>query len=530
MKKSLLSFVLLLSTAAVVDAQAIFETEIPFQENEFWYGGAVGCGQDMPYTTGFGEFDLALRNANNQVAPLLISTRGRFIWSDKPFKFEIRERSLVIRSFYGIVEPMLSGRTLREAYLGACAKHFKPSGKLPPEIFFTSPQYNTWIELGYDQNQDDIIKYAEGIVAAGLPAGVLMIDDCWMKYYGSLEFDAAKFADPRAMVEQLKGMGFRVMLWVSPFVSSDSPEYRDLAARGFLLTGKNSDTPAIIRWWNGQSACYDMTNPQAKAHFIAELKHVQSEYDIDGFKFDGGDNGYYNPAYVRGYNKDATSADHSKAWAEIGLEFPFNEYRACWEMGGQSIVQRLGDKDHSWEALAAIVPQMTAAGMLGYAYTCPDMVGGGQISAFAGKDPSDLDQRLIVRSAQVHAMMPMMQFSVAPWVVLDAENMQIVKNMAELHRKMVPYIMETAKASAQTGEPIVRHMEYAFPGEGFFDCRDQFMLGDRYLVAPVLDANDNRDVKLPKGRWRDETGQTFRGGTTINIKAPLGRLPYFEKI
>ena len=40
--------------------------------------------------------------------------------------------------------------------------------------------------------------------------------------------------------------------------------------------------------------------------------------------------------------------------------------------------------------------------------------------------------------------------------------------------------------SAKTGEPIIRHMEYAFPHQGFVDCKDQFMLGDRYLVAPVL--------------------------------------------
>ena len=530
MKKCLLLFVLSLATAAATDAQAIFETEIPFQENEYWYGGSVGRGQDMPYLFPVGEFDLALQNANNQVVPLLISTRGRYIWSDRPFKFEIRERSLAIRSFHGIVEPALSGRTLREAYLGACAKHFKPSGKIPPEIFFTSPQYNTWIELGYDQNQDDIIKYAEGILAAGLPAGVLMIDDGWMKSYGTWEFDAEKFADQRAMVDRLKDMGFKVMLWVCPFVSPDSPEYRNLAARGFLMNVKDSERPAVVEWWNGHSACYDMTNPDAKANFVAKLKYLQSEYGIDGFKLDGGDNGYYNPARVQGHDKDATSVDHTRAWAEIGLEFPYNEYRACWEMGGQALVQRLGDKDHSWKALQYIIPQMTAAGLLGYFYTCPDMVGGGVISAFTGKDPSELDKRLIVRSAQVHAMMPMMQFSVAPWVVLDADNLQIVRNAAALHQKMAPYIVELAKAASQTGEPIVRHMEYAFPGEGFFDCRDQYMLGDRYLVAPVVDANDYRDVKLPKGRWRDDTGQTFRGGTTISIKVPLGRLPYFEKL
>ena len=44
---------------------------------------------------------------------------------------------------------------------------------------FTSPQYNTWIELGTNQTQEAILRYAEQIVAHGLPAGILMIDDGW---------------------------------------------------------------------------------------------------------------------------------------------------------------------------------------------------------------------------------------------------------------------------------------------------------------------------------------------------------------
>ena len=37
--------------------------------------------------------------------------------------------------------------------------HFPPSGKLPDSLFFTMPQYNTWIELMYNQNEKDVLKY-----------------------------------------------------------------------------------------------------------------------------------------------------------------------------------------------------------------------------------------------------------------------------------------------------------------------------------------------------------------------------------
>ena len=260
------------------------------------------------------------------------------------------------------------------------------------------------------------------------------------------------------------------------------------------------------------------------------LRDAQERYGIDGFKFDAGDNNCYASAPYKSYDASATNVDHTTSWAKIGLSFPFNEYRACWKMVGQPLVQRLGDKDYSWDAVRQLIPQMCVAGLLGYAYACPDMVGGGQWAAFLDIREDAFDQALIVRSAQVHALMPMMQFSVAPWRILSKENLAIVQRMAKLHAQFGPYIMRYAHQAAKTGEPIVRLMEYQFPHQGFEACKDQFMLGDKYLVAPVVDTRLEREVRLPKGTWRDDQGKKYKGGKTYKIQVPLERLPYFEKI
>jgi alpha-glucosidase len=262
---------------------------------------------------------------------------------------------------------------------------------------------------------------------------------------------------------------------------------------------------------------------------VGILKGMQAEYGVDGFKLDAGDSGIYQTAEIDSFDKNAISVDHTMKWVEVGLHFPFNEYRAGWRMGGLPLVQRLGDKDYSWDAVRALVPDMIAAGLLGYAYACPDMIGGGQWMAFLDLSSDDFDQELIVRSAQTHTLMPMMQFSVAPWRILNQENLAIVRDMALLHEKFGNYIIEYARASAKNCEPIVRHMEYSFPGEGFAECKDQFMLGDKYLVAPMVSPGTVREVKLPKGTWRDEQGKRYGGDCTITIDVPLSRLPYFTK-
>ena len=89
---------------------------------------------------------------------------------------------------------------------------------------------------------------------------------------------------------------------------------------------------------------------------------------------------------------------------------------------------------------------------MGYAYTCPDMIGGGEYRSFLNS--SSLDEELVVRSAQVHALMPMMQFSVAPWRILSEENNQICLNMAKLHVDMGRRILGLAKSASKSGATI----------------------------------------------------------------------------
>jgi alpha-glucosidase (family GH31 glycosyl hydrolase) len=144
--------------------------------------------------------------------------------------------------------------------------------KIPHPLFFSRPQYNTWIELQYDQNEDDILKYAASIVGNGFPTGIIMIDDNWQKNYGEWEFSCERFDDPGGMMELLHTMGFKVMLWVCPFVGAATPTYRQLARSNKLMFATpEKRQPAMLRWYNGQSAIIDLSNPEGMAWYKAQL-------------------------------------------------------------------------------------------------------------------------------------------------------------------------------------------------------------------------------------------------------------------
>ncbi len=510
-------------------------TVLKLEPGEAWWGGAVNEGHKMPFGLQAYSIDLYGSSFGNQCSPLLVSSKGRYVWSDKPFRFEFRDGSLTVSGARAAVETEKAGRSLAEAYRAASSRHFPPSGRMPDPLLFTRPQFNTWIELVYNQNQADILKYARAIVDNGFPPGVLMIDANWQRYYGNFEFKAERFPDPKKMVDELHRLGFKVMLWVCPFVSPDSEEYRRLAEQKlFLLQGrpgaaaswKDATKPAIIEWWDGYSVVLDFTNPAAVDWFGGQLKNLQSKYGIDGFKFDAGDSDYYPEAAVS--CSRVLPNEQTELFGRIGLNYPLNEFRAMWKMGGQPLAERLRDKYHTWEDLQKLIPHTFMESLMGHSFTCPDLIGGGDYVSFLNL--SSYDQELVVRSAQCQALMPMMQFSAAPWRVLDKTRFDAVRRCVEIRQRFVPYIMELAGKAARDGEPIVAPLEYAFPNQGYAGITDEFMLGPKILVAPVLNRGQiRRPVILPQGRWKADDGEVLEGGRSTQIDAPLARLPYFER-
>ena len=527
MRKGLLLFYMVLGIVHLSVAQKTTyqnRVELKVGSQTFWWAGIINDGNKMPLDAPY-SVDFRTSNHSNQVQPLMMSNDGEVIWSEEPYKIDFGNGILRTQGDGVSFDYVEAGKNLKDAYYYASKNYFPPSGKMPNKLLFSHPQYNTWIELMYDQNQKDIMKYAQSIIDNGFPPGVLMIDDNWQEDYGKWNFHPGRFSDPEQMIEKLHAMGFKVMLWVCPFVSPDSDVYRKLRDEKLFITNDDGQ-PAMIHWWNGVSAVLDFTNPKAVDWFKSQLNHLTSQYKVDGFKFDAGDFRFYTG--VHSY-KPVLPPEQAELYGKIALDYGLNEFRAMWKMGGQPLAERLADKRHGFAPLQKLIPNMLTANLMGYYFSCPDMIGGGEYKSFLDEDV--LDQESIVRSAQCHALMPMMQFSVAPWRVLDPKYFRAVKKAVQIREKFSDYILKLANKAAQTGEPIMKPMEFDYPHEGYAKIVDQFLLGDDILVAPVLTKGaQQRSVVIPDGKWKSFDGRVIDGPQTIRVKVTLNDLPYFEKI
>lgn len=198
-------------------------------------------------------------------------------------------------------------------------------------------------------------------------------------------------------------------------------------------------------------------------------------------------------------------------------------------MGGRPLGQRLHDKPCRWGAggLGSLIPESIAQGLIGAVFNCPDMIGGGDVvDVLAGES---IDPELFVRFAQCSALFPMMQFSLAPWRVLDADHLAAVAAAVELRQALLPEIMALVRHAADTGEPILRPLAYHH--RGYDAVRDQFLLGEDLLVAPVLERGaTTRRVLLPPGRWMAADGAGVTGPSEIELPVTLASLPWWRRV
>ncbi|XP_025269481.1 myogenesis-regulating glycosidase-like isoform X2 [Camponotus floridanus] len=426
------------------------------------------------------------------------------------------------------LDPKTAHQNMVKTHLG------KPTGH-PDERMIQHPIWSTWARYKANITDKIVETYADEIIANKFNNSQIEIDDKWETCYGSAVFDPIKFPNVTALVQRLKQKGFRVTLWIHPFINRDcEPAYSTALQNSFFV--KDLNRGVQMSWWQGANAAtIDFTNPKAVNWWIARLKLLQN-LGIDSFKFDAGEVSWLPQVANLSGSLDMQPGIFTKDYVQT-LATNFNDYievRVGWRSQELPIFVRMVDKDSRWtwnNGLPTLITTLLQMNINGYVYVLPDMIGGNGYLDGSLNGTEYPPKELFIRWLQANVFMPSLQYSFVPWDY-DKETIAICKKYTDLHASMTPEILNAMQQAITKGTPVNPPIWWIDPtNEEAHKINDEYLLGETILIAPVIQEGAiSRDIYFPAGIWLDQNHKTISGPKWIrNYPAPLDTLPYFKK-
>jgi alpha-glucosidase/alpha-D-xyloside xylohydrolase len=385
--------------------------------------------------------------------------------------------------------------------------------------------------LGYMQShrtlasRDEVLEIAKTFREKRLPCDALIYlgtgfcPSGWNTGHGSFTFNADVFPDPAEMLQQLHEEHFKVVLHVVP---------------PYDFHGKITDTAAAAR------------TPGDAASYWPQHKPIE-EIGVDGWWPDEGDllpedarlerNEMYWDGQLQAHPERRPFALHRNGYA--GLQ----RYGWLWS----------GDVDSTWKTLAAQVANGINAGLCGIPYWGTDT--GGFVPT------RELTAELYVRWFQFSAFCPLFRSHGRAWKLRlpwgwnlgtpglleggetlgdwplsqdlhNADVEPICRKYLELRYEMLPYIYSAVEQAHRTGLPLMRVLWLDWSqDEKAALIADQYLWGDHFLVAPVLEPGaTQRKIYLPAGTWWDFwSNRKTEGGAEIVREVDLSTIPLYVR-
>ncbi|MEH6437142.1 glycoside hydrolase family 31 protein [Massilia sp. DD77] len=419
--------------------------------------------------------------------------------------------------------------------------------------------------LGYHQSrwsymsQEQVLDVAQEFRKRRIPADALYLDIDHMDGFRVFTWNAGTFPDPKKMLDQLHGQGFRAVTIVDPGIKRDEgfPIYRSGRAGGHYVR-KADGGELHEKVWPGVCAFPDFTSPAARAWF-GGLYREPLALGVDGFWNDMNEPGVFPPdgfsqpeiglgpqrtfpldARHAGDGRPGTHAQYHNVYGMQMARASFEGLRSLrpdkrpmvLTRAGFAGVQRYaavwtGDNSPTWSHLALTIPMLTNLSVSGVPFV------GADVGGFMGSPSAELHTRWL----QAAALTPYFRTHSndvsaprEPWA-FGAAHEAINRDTIALRYQLLPYLYTLFEAGERTGLPPMRPLWFDYPGDTRASLvDDQYLVGGDLLVAPVVhEGRTSREVYFPKGSaWIDWwTGARHEGGRSAKIAAPLARLPLF---
>ena len=426
--------------------------------------------------------------------------------------------------------------------------------------------------MGYWQSReryktsDELLGVVKEYRKRNIPLDNIVLD--WFYWpeeaWGSHEFDASRFPDPKAMVDSVHSLDARIMISVWPKFYHTTDHYKEFDAKGWMYRRATEDS---IRDWVGRGyigSFYDAYDAEARKLFWGQMKEHLLPKGFDAWWMDASEPDILSNASVE-YRKAlmtptalGPSAKYFNAYALMNAEAIYDGQREAdpnrrvflLTRSGFPGLQRYstatwsGDIGTRWEDLKAQISAGLNFALSGIPYWTMDIGGFCVENRYtrAAEGSADLEEwrELNARWYQFGAFCPLFRshgqypfreiFNIAPDHHPAYQSMVYYN---KLRYRLMPYIYTLAGMTWHNDYTIMRALAMDFPGDPMVtSVGDQYMFGPALMVAPIYQFQArSREVVFPAGTgWYDlYTGKYNDGGHTQTVAAPYEVLPLFVR-
>jgi len=371
------------------------------------------------------------------------------------------------------------------------------------------------------------------------PAGGYVLEEDW-------RVDRRLYPDFEGLADHLHATGFKFLTYANTFLDVRADVRPEAVALGHTIHTGDGLTYDFTGVKFRDSSLLDLSSPAARA-WAGEVMGEVLDLGSDGWMADFGEwlppdarlaSGesaltYHNryPVEWLRFNHDLLAA----ATTRDGRERVFFA-RAAW-LGAQPYAQVMwaGDQQTDFslgDGLPSVIPMGIGLGLTGFPYFGHDIAG------YMSQTTVPVSRELWFRWVTFGALSPVMRThhgrsarSNWNWES-DGASVSHLRRWARLHMQLVPYQRSMAQKAWATGAPLFRPFVLDYPDfEAGWTMTDQYMLGDRIAVAPIVTSGTiSREVRLPRGTWYgllDGRPLAASGTGPVAVTAELTEIPAY---
>ncbi len=373
------------------------------------------------------------------------------------------------------------------------------------------------------------------------PCDVIHLDTGWFRtdWLCEWKFNQERFPDPKQFVQNLLQQGFRVSLWQLPYVAEEAEQLPEAVENNYIAPRPNRKSNGSGSNFSSldYAGTIDFTNPAAVVWYQNLLKNLL-DLGVTCIKTDFGENIHMDAHYYDGRTPEQLNNIYSILYQRAAFEITQKVCgqgivwgRSAWAGGQRYPLHWGGDSASTWDGMAGDLKGGLHFGLSGFSFWSHDVPGFHSLPNFMN---SPVQNDVYVRWTQFGVFTSHMRYHGTskrePWEYPAIA--PIVKRWWKLRYRLLPYIIEQAKKSTTTGYPMVRALLFHHPADAtVWHIDDEYYFGDSFLVCPVMNSENKRNIYLPEGEWVNFfTGQHVSGGKWYkNVLVPLDLMPVFVR-